>query len=350
VIYARPAEAIEPVVLGYPTGLATVRVRVLDNEGATVYGPTTDGVSELVAGSGSYVALLDAPTTIGRYSIGWDTGVVSPETFTSEDLEVTANGRPALPPALSPGGPCSLWTTADAVSACCSDLAEDADLDYAIEVASTVLYGLSGRRFGGACSAVVRPMTRSRSCGPVWRGPDIWPAGCRRLGRVRLGGYPIREITQVRLDGVILDPAEYALLGRRYLVRATEGEVWPSCQYLEREATEEGTFEVSYLYGLDPPITGQHAAARLACEIAKACAGQACSLPKNVERVIRQGVQVATNLSRNGEGGSGGFGLPEVDLFLGSLPTTRRRAAIASPDSAPYPLVVSTEPAPEEGP
>jgi hypothetical protein len=85
------------------------------------------------------------------------------------------------------------------------------------------------------------------------------------------------------------------------------------------------------------------AAAKLACEVAKACGGAACNLPRNLERVVRQGVQVATG----GNAKAGAFGIPEVDLFLTSTPGPRRRPAIASPDARPYPLVVSVEPAGE---
>ncbi|WP_217923782.1 phage head-tail connector protein [Miltoncostaea oceani] len=99
-IYARPGSTFEAVVNGYAAGLTTVRARILDNAGATISGPSTTGVTELVAGSGSYVATLTAPAVAGQYSVGWDTGVVSPATWTTEDLVVTST-----PPSIAPAGP-----------------------------------------------------------------------------------------------------------------------------------------------------------------------------------------------------------------------------------------------------
>lgn len=246
-------------------------------------------------------------------------------------------------------GPCTPWTDEEAITSCCADLSDTADLDLAISVASGLLWALSGRRFGGRCRAVVRPQNLSRSCAPGGHyGGDVrmdrWPNGCRRLARVRLAGYPVRAIEEVLLDGEVLDPAAYALWQDRYLVRLTENAVWPSCQYLERAASEAGTFEVTYIYGEDPPASGQYAAARLACQIAKACGGQECDLPANVSRVVRQGLQVTLDAARTLQGP---LGLAEVDAFLVGYPSPRRRPAVVSPDTEPYPLLISTEPAPE---
>lgn len=91
-ITAAPSVSFEARVQGFATGLiGTARVRILDNIGNTVYGPSTVGIAEDPAGSGSYEVTLTAPAVGGQYSVFWDTGVVSPDTTASEDLVVTSS-------------------------------------------------------------------------------------------------------------------------------------------------------------------------------------------------------------------------------------------------------------------
>lgn len=101
-IYAQPGSAFSASVLGMPTGLTgTLGVRVINAaSGATVVARATAGITEVVAGSGSYVAQIAAPGTPGRYVVLWDTGTVSPSTTAAEDLVVStsvgANGELVL--------------------------------------------------------------------------------------------------------------------------------------------------------------------------------------------------------------------------------------------------------------
>ena len=112
---------------------------------------------------------------------------------------------------------------------------------------------------------------------------------------------------------------------------------WPSCQILDLPDTEDGTFSVTYRYGQDPPVSGQHAAAALACEFYRACGGGGgtgdCDLPQTAVRVTRQGVSIDKTvavdwfLERRGIRGWK-TGILAVDGFLNSVnPDTMRRAA-----------------------
>lgn len=339
-IEAQAGTYVEAIGAGFDPGLlGTIGVRLEDGEANIVMARRVTGIIESPAGSGIYTTQLLAPAAAGTYTVIWDDGTV----FAPEQLVVTVP-EPATrpgPPSVSGPGPCNLWTDEEGIEACCT-APEGADLDYAAEVASTVLWDLSGRRYGGVCRAVVRPQDDRPGCGiGPWDRPRF-PAGCRRLTTIRLAGHPIREVEEVRLGGVVLDPSEYRLFGQRELVRTGVGDVWPSCQYLERDATEDGTFQVTYTFGQDPPVTGQLAAAKLACEVAKACAGAECNLPKNLERLVRQGVQVGVATQARE---AGGFGVPEVDLFLATVGPRHRRSAVVSPDTRRYPLVVSVGPA-----
>jgi hypothetical protein len=152
-----------------------------------------------------------------------------------------------------------------------------------------------------------------------WEG-DI-TCGCRPLDRVLLSGYPVREITEVKIDGAVVDPLTYRLDGWRYLVRM-DGLSWPSCQAMDLWDTEDGTFSVTYRYGQDPPLVGSHAAAQLGCEIYRACTNSNdCALPTGTTRVARQGV-VIERLAFSAWGLQNGIwrtGLNLVDAFLNSV-------------------------------
>jgi hypothetical protein len=212
-------------------------------------------------------------------------------------------------------GPCAPWITGLDVADCCTVECDDpSDFDSAAGLASDLLFELSGRRFAGECSTIVRPCVPT--CGCPWqilsRGHIVWnpnyddwwfgwwcddtTCGCTPLSRVLLSGYPVQEVTEVLIDGVLVDPATYRLDNHRWLTRVRDPAdldtvlVWPGCQNLDMENTEVGTFSVEYNFGEAPPAIGQAAAAELACELFKACNGSACQLPKGVVRVARQGV------------------------------------------------------------
>jgi hypothetical protein len=133
---------------------------------------------------------------------------------------------------------------------------------------------------------------------------------------VLLSGYPVQIITEVKIDGDVVAPSSYRLDEGRFLTRL-DGDHWPSCQDLSLADTEEGTFSVSYGYGASPPEIGIKAAAQLACELYKACSGEACALPARVTRAVRQGVTYEMNAFRfDPIAKAWKTGLPLVDAFL----------------------------------
>lgn len=99
------------------------------------------------------------------------------------------------------------------------------------------------------------------------------------------------------------------------------GTCWPTCQDLSKPDTEVGTFSVQVRPGAAVPQGGLWAAGLLACQLLKACDGDAeCALPANAQRIARQGVTVELTpvlIDRD----AGGFltGIPEVDLWLESV-------------------------------
>src|SRR5881628_2112056 len=90
-IYAQPATSFSGVVTNMTSGLVgTIGVRVINAAtGATAVNRSTAGITEVPASSGTYLAQITAPSTVGRYIVEWDTGSVSPTTTAAEDLIVS---------------------------------------------------------------------------------------------------------------------------------------------------------------------------------------------------------------------------------------------------------------------
>jgi hypothetical protein len=116
---------------------------------------------------------------------------------------------------------------------------------------------------------------------------------------------------------------------------------WPWAQNLTLADTEDHTFAVTYTYGADPPELGVQAAAQLACEIYRACEGDAnCALPAGVTRIQTQGITIDKLAFTNW-----GFmdnvwrtGLSLVDAFLSAYNPARlqRRPVFWSPGRRQY--------------
>ena len=358
-MYVASATVFEAVYESAITGLVgTVEVAIVDNQNNVVFGPTTVGIVEAIVGgnpTGIYEVDLTAPVDPGQYTIVWSfDGTYDPKTVTVEDLTVVAVTGPLPPIGVVTGGPnfgpCSLWANVDRIAECCDVPTVDdpfpliGSLADAATAASQFLWSASGRRFSGVCTRTVRPCGQPCQCGyqVLSRGHligwnnECWgtPCGCTALSQVSLSGYPVRSITEVTIDGAVLDPSEYRLDEWRYLTRLN-GARWPSCQVLDLPSTEEGTFSVTYVHGQDPPELAQQAAIQLGCETWKQCGGLECALPKNATRVNRQGIQFELRYFQRDRNGAWRTGLLAVDEFLNSVNPNGliRQPTIWSPNS-----------------
>jgi hypothetical protein len=143
---------------------------------------------------------------------------------------------------------------------------------------------------------------------------------------------PVASVVEVVVDGVVVDPGNYRVDNREWLV-GLNGQCWPECQNLNLESPDEGTFEVTYTRGKPLPVAGQIAAGELACEFIKACAGQPCALPANLSSLTRQGVEV-TMVDPTNEVTSGLTGIRNVDLWIQAVNPNRLQARprVWSPD------------------
>jgi hypothetical protein len=249
----------------------------------------------------------------------------------------TQTSQPGWP--LDTGG-CPGWTGLDEVVR-----------TRASDVATEVVWMLSGRRFG-LSTLTVRPCRRTCTDGyDFWLLLPALPAlpygslavpwcGCpnpacsctRHLCEVGLAG-PVHDITEVRVDGQVVQAASYVVHDHRWLVRV-DGDCWPECQDLTAADDQPGAFVVTYRRGVPVSAGGQWAAGQMACEIAKAMTNDnTCRLPRRVQSLVRQGVQQTfvdpAQLAKDGM-----TGLPEVDQWLravnpGKLP---RDSLVWSPD------------------
>lgn len=255
-------------------------------------------------------------------------------------------------PALAP---CADWITGDEVFDCGPCVTDDPDhalADEMAEVASRVLWNLSGRRWPGVCSAVVRPCRRStgwnppswweRTWQPSWGwcscgAPSVTECGCGSESEITLGGTPIVAVSEVRVDGVALAASAYRVDDFRRLVRI-DGSGWPCCQDLTADpASEDNTFQVTFTYGAAPPLAGEMAAKRLACEMYRACANPDgdCELPERIRSIVRNGMEVGfiDPMEFLAEGKTGIY---SVDVWLESERYgARTGAVVASPDFMP---------------
>lgn len=262
--------------------------------------------------------------------------------------------------------PCTPWATVADVWDCCptEDVTASGAAVYedVLVAATELLYALSGGRFNGGCEVTLRPCTQGCSCwfpsgwgyGVAGIGWDGWAwgwngqvcdhCGCGSLEQVELVG-PIRVVSEVKVDGVILDPAAYRVDEYRWLVRL-DGGAWPACQNLALDDTEVGTWSVTYTYGVDVPMLGRMAAAQLACNLFSACGGGGdCALPPGVTRYTRQGVTVERSaflaFAYDAATGAWATGMPLVDAFLAAW-GARRRSFVWTPAMHPIGRRVGT--------
>lgn len=204
-------------------------------------------------------------------------------------------------------GSCAPW---DIDLECC-DL-PDGDHDELIAakqaIASDLLWAASGRRWG-TCPVTVRPCLRRCGGGsglPVpykdadgaWRNYSACgcndDCSCVALSEIVLAG-PVASVTEVSIDGVVLDEADYRLdkVGSGWRLLRTDGGNWPSCSDMGVDCDEVGAFCVTYEQGIALDALATAAVSELTCQMVKACLPNCqCALPANVQSVVRRGVAI----------------------------------------------------------
>lgn len=239
--------------------------------------------------------------------------------------------------------------------------------------ATEILWMLTGRIYG-VCSVTIRPCASQCAIpqGTTYEGyagnamiggiAGIWTpsmidgawvncsctTGCCSVCKLDLPFTPAASVTSIQIDGAVLAPeyrsdpddAEspmfptYRVDSYDRLVRL-DGGCWPGCQDLSLPLSEEGTWAITYDFGIPVPAGGQIAAAELACEFAKACSGDSsCKLPSRVQSVSRQGVTMTLLDTLSDLWKEGRTGLFNVDLWLSAVNPhgLRERSAVYTPE------------------
>lgn len=264
-------------------------------------------------------------------------------------------------------GTCTPWAVeADVCPPCDTYDFNPVILFDALQTASDILFDLTGRKWPGECSEIVRPCSEGQSWiglqsfGPwptTWGSGSYaygspWPSrdtsfcgcnrvrscGCKRPSEIRLPGSPVTQIAEVKIDGEVIPSTRYRVDDYRWLVYLPESpgaerQGWPCCQDVTLDDGMPDTWSVSYFYGNNPPMGGVRAASALACQLALACVGdESCQLPERVTSLTRQGVSLAI-LDPLTLFADGLTGLNSVDLWVSSirLGTGRRAASIHVP-------------------
>jgi hypothetical protein len=288
----------------------TVTITPLAGGAATV-GPTAVGVTHPATGTNVYNWAIPAAQTPGDYLVEWDAldaGTGDPVSA-SEIVTVAATVTATMPVGL-----CEVW---DPIWCCDLPTGSAAVTGNALAAATEVLWAASAQRFG-LCQVTIRPCRRDcygRSwpfvdswwewTGTTWPHPmlfdGVWTnvacgscpgtCSCGVLEEAVLPA-PVYDVVQVKVDGLPLATDAYRLDDGRILVRVNGGR-WPACQDLSLADTEVGTWSVTARFGQPVPTLGRQAVGELACEMAKACLGVDCRLPRNVQQLVRQGVTVS---------------------------------------------------------
>jgi hypothetical protein len=336
----------EPVDL---SGIVGVRLRTRATEGGPILIDSPMTVVDAANGLVRYEWQAGDTDVVGEfyaeYVVTWTEGE---QTFPDDGyhlidvnpgLDATTSDLPALPD--------SCWPVDE--SAC----PEFSDYSPHIKALAKAYAGeslrlLTGFRVGG-CPITVRPC--SIACvstssawfqygagwAPYINSAGVWVNGCcgandcGHLGTaaITLPG-PVGEVTEVLVDGVVVDPSLYRVDNGSQLIRL-DGNPWPTTQDMLLAPTEAGTFAVTYLRGVPVDGMGARAAGVLACEFGRALSGLNCALPTSVTSITRQGVSMTLEV---GAFPGGVTGIREVDIYIERWNPGHLRAAtkIWSPD------------------
>lgn len=349
-------------VLGVPTNPTTVTYTVVDPLGvSTAY---VFGVDPEVTNPGVGIFVLDLPATTepGQwlYEIAGTGAVIANGSGEFTVLQSTIAPQTVPWPQF---GPCQPWIDCGDIRAACDTTENDELLDGIAMQASQIMFEISGRQFTGSCERTVRPCESTLNpCWGLnpWNGWTGWPwawtwdgvtwgwydsigchCGCGALSRVKLPGYPVTEITEVKIDGVVQAASTYRLDEWQFLTRMRDPAeptiplFWPACQIMDLDDTESGTWSVSYLSGVAPPLAGKAAAAALACELLP---GADCKLPSGAVRIVRQGITVDRLTPLADMLRKGSTGIAAIDAFIAAYNPSglRRRPAIWSASGPKY--------------
>lgn len=325
------------------------KVSILDPASTVVVSLATP--THVGLGHYQYEYPVDVGAQLGAWQARWF-GLVNGVQVGPVDDGFTVVAAGSIDTSTRTGQTCQPWVTSgDPYCQATLDAGvSSAELDICLQIATDVLWNLTGRRWSGVCTDSIRPQAQWKK----WDGygPRFWAAsqtplfnfgvctchrsretGCNHIPEIRLPNGPVvPDSPIVHVNGELF--TDWRVDDGRWLVR-TDGEGWPCCQNLLLDDTEDRTWSVVYEFGSMPPIGGARMAAVYGCQLALSfspdLAGK-CRLPKRVTRITRQGV-TASAVDPETLVEKGQLGLVEVDAWVGSIinGNKRRRATVMVP-------------------
>jgi hypothetical protein len=209
-----------------------------------------------------------------------------------------------------------------------------ADVEAAIDSATDVLIGLTGRTLG-RCEVTLRP------CRQACAGH---PCGCCVTRGILLEGVA-PTVSEVMIDGAVVDPGTYTVVtspsGDKYLERFhSDGrpDYWPNCQKVYLPTTEQDTFSVTYEHGEAIDMLMRWATAEIALDtLGPLIHSKERTLDSSVTRLNAYSMEMsmqqevvgseATNIDRLS-------GLGWVKRFLAAYPPIEQSAFVWAPELA----------------
>lgn len=194
-----------------------------------------------------------------------------------------------------------------------------------LQMASDLLYSLTGSRYAGSCRDTLQPCGQWQAVdhgrpirgytpfgdygwAPIWTPNLALPGWCLCNTRemtdgsiipsVTLGVYPLTAIETITVDGAdVTDRTSFVIKNNRELVRLAPDQNspnpgWPPSQRHDLAPGQPGTWTVTCDYGIPPPIGGILACAEYALNLYRAFnpGSGDCQLPGFVTQITRQGV------------------------------------------------------------
>lgn len=247
---------------------------------------------------------------------------------------------------IDPAGVCPDW----------ADYSADVK-EAALDLAVGFLWAQTGRRYG-VCPMTIRPgnqrqgTPRAYVAFPVWPGQEPFPGGpylfggswfnapagcssacCGSAGCAVILRGPVATVEEVTVDGEVVPASAYRVdvSGGAWLLQRVDGLCWPGCQNMAVSEDEEGSFAVTYGYGVVPPPMLRIAAGMLACEYGKFLTSGSCGLPAQMTSLTRQGVTVEVAPP---DPETGSTGIKIVDDVIAALNPSGRKSPplVLSPD------------------
>lgn len=250
---------------------------------------------------------------------------------------------------------CSAFATeADVLNAPGGCPFEEADdVEAYIDMASDVMFQLTGGRVHGVCTATVYPIT-DRNCWDIgdfrrqswwtdgWLGGTIIHSGPEMADRfgghtpVHLAG-PNPVVLAVVIDGVALAPTDWMMAFGCYLIRRQGS--WPTINNIT-QPSGSGTWSITYRYGDAPDLLTRDACVELAIDMAKTSGiGGSRGFGPGVVAANVQGVQLSIEELTQAYG-QGAQMVPALDRFLGIYARGGpEQGDVYSPDLDAYQLV-----------